>query len=336
MVQGSSVCGRGYHQRAGGKHAEVRALKDAGEAAQGADLYVTLEPCNHQGKTPPCTESILDAGIKRVFIAMKDPNASVCGNGAERLKTAGVEVHEGICRLQAQQQLREWSHWLRSGLPYVTGRVVLSLDGDECREEGLSGVEISKISRAKFVREFSRYEASIELIAGESKRARQEGEALASSPRIRAILTDSLKQVFAELGSSDKTLTNCIVIAASDQDSQTKALLEAQGAQVSVVEQSFGPKYLREVLGILGTASAYSVICRCAETTKLLLAAGLLDELSVCRLPLFLGSSAKKPFLSSSSLPIETGKWNLTTTRRCGKEALSVYSVSSGSEGGYF
>ena len=96
VVKDGQVVGRGYHRRAGLPHAEVEALRSAGEAARGADLYVTLEPCNHQGRTPPCTQAILAAGVRRVIIAARDPNPQVTGGGAEFLAARGVEVHEGL------------------------------------------------------------------------------------------------------------------------------------------------------------------------------------------------------------------------------------------------
>src|SRR3989339_1878521 len=96
VVKEGRVVGRGYHRRAGLPHAEVEALAAAGEAARGADLYVTLEPCNHQGRTPPCTQAILAAGVHRVIIAARDPNPQVTGGGAKFLAARGVEVHEGL------------------------------------------------------------------------------------------------------------------------------------------------------------------------------------------------------------------------------------------------
>ena len=95
VVKEGQVVGRGYHRRAGAPHAEVEALRAAGEAARGADLYVTLEPCNHQGKTPPCTQAILASGVRRVVIAIPDPNPQVTGGGAEFLATQGVAITWG-------------------------------------------------------------------------------------------------------------------------------------------------------------------------------------------------------------------------------------------------
>ena len=111
VVKDGQVVGRGYHRRAGLPHAEVEALGSAGEAARGADLYVTLEPCNHQGRTPPCTQAILAAGVRRVIIATSDPNPQVTGGGAEFLAARGVEVDTGLLEAEARLLNEAWFHY---------------------------------------------------------------------------------------------------------------------------------------------------------------------------------------------------------------------------------
>lgn len=108
VIKDSIVIGEGYHARAGEAHAEVIALAAAGEGARGATLYVTLEPCNHFGRTPPCTEAVLHAGVARVVIASLDPNPAVCGGGATRLQEAGLIVHFGLCAEEERQLNARW------------------------------------------------------------------------------------------------------------------------------------------------------------------------------------------------------------------------------------
>jgi diaminohydroxyphosphoribosylaminopyrimidine deaminase / 5-amino-6-(5-phosphoribosylamino)uracil reductase len=129
VVKGDKVVGRGYHRRAGLPHAEVEALGDAGAAARGADLYVTLEPCNHQGKTPPCTQAILTAGVRRVIIATRDPNPRVTGGGADYLAAQGVEVAVGLLEAQARCLNEAWFHFVETGRPWVIAKAACSLDG---------------------------------------------------------------------------------------------------------------------------------------------------------------------------------------------------------------
>ena len=129
VVKGGQVVGRGYHRRAGLPHAEVEALRAAGEAARGADLYVTLEPCNHQGKTPPCTQAILAAGVRRVIIATPDPNPQVTGGGAEFLAAQGVDITMGVLEPEARRLNEAWLHYVNTGRPWVMAKAACSLDG---------------------------------------------------------------------------------------------------------------------------------------------------------------------------------------------------------------
>jgi len=129
LVQGGKVIGRGHHARAGAPHAEVMALRDAGARAAGADLYTTLEPCDHFGKTPPCSRAILDAGVRRVFVGSRDPNPVVKGRGVARLRRAGVEVVQGVLREACDALNAPWFRFITAGRPFVTLKVAATLDG---------------------------------------------------------------------------------------------------------------------------------------------------------------------------------------------------------------
>src|SRR3954463_5708025 len=121
-VRNGVVVGEGWHERFGQAHAEVNALRQAGEAARGADLYVTLEPCCHFGKTPPCTEAVIGAGIRRVVSAMLDPFPQVAGQGASHLREAGIVVEVGISEAAARRLNAPYLKRLRTGLPWVHGK----------------------------------------------------------------------------------------------------------------------------------------------------------------------------------------------------------------------
>ena len=129
VVRDGAVVGEGWHQRAGGPHAEVVALEMAGDLARGADLYVTLEPCPTTGRTGPCTERILAAGVRRVHAATLDPNPKVDGRGVARLRGAGVEVVVGEGAAEAIDLIRFYSTWMTTGRPFVTLKLATSLDG---------------------------------------------------------------------------------------------------------------------------------------------------------------------------------------------------------------
>jgi len=128
LERDGSVVGEGYHDHAGGPHAEVVALNDAGLRAQGATAYVTMEPCNHQGRTGPCSEALIAAGVTRVVIATPDPNPRGAG-GAARLRAAGIEVIEGMLTEEAEAANRMWRTAFRLGRPFVVAKAAMSLDG---------------------------------------------------------------------------------------------------------------------------------------------------------------------------------------------------------------
>lgn len=132
------VIAEGYHQVAGQGHAEVNALAQAGESARGATAYVTLEPCSHHGKTPPCAMALIQAGVERVVVAMTDPNPLVSGRGIEALQAAGIVVESGVMQTEAEQLNLGFIKRMRTGMPYVRAKVAVSLDGRTAMASGES------------------------------------------------------------------------------------------------------------------------------------------------------------------------------------------------------
>ena len=147
VVKDGAVVGRGYHERPGTSHAEVNAIAEADGEAQGADLYVTLEPCVHHGRTGPCVEAILKAGIARVAVGMIDPDPRVNGAGVRRLKEAGVEVIVGVCEDACRSLLRGYATHRLYGRPYVTLKAAITLDGYLASTSGDSKWISSEASR---------------------------------------------------------------------------------------------------------------------------------------------------------------------------------------------
>ena len=168
VVRGGRVVGEGYHHAAGLPHAEIEALRQAGRAARGADLYVTLEPCTHHGRTGPCTEAILAAGIARVAYAMEDPNPEVSGRGAGRLREAGIVVHRGLAEAQAREVNRGFCRWVVSGKPFVTVKLAVSLDGQIAASGGDSRWITGEAARRRVHR--MRSGADAVLVGGETAR----------------------------------------------------------------------------------------------------------------------------------------------------------------------
>jgi diaminohydroxyphosphoribosylaminopyrimidine deaminase / 5-amino-6-(5-phosphoribosylamino)uracil reductase len=136
VIRDGRVVGRGYHHRAGEPHAEVLALREAGELARGATLCVTLEPCSHVGRTPPCAAAVAEAGISQVFAAMEDPNPLVAGAGLRYLQGHGVAVHTGLLEAEAQRLNEAFTKRISTGLPFVEIKVATTLDGKSANADG--------------------------------------------------------------------------------------------------------------------------------------------------------------------------------------------------------
>ncbi|AGA34514.1 Diaminohydroxyphosphoribosylaminopyrimidine deaminase / 5-amino-6-(5-phosphoribosylamino)uracil reductase [Thioalkalivibrio nitratireducens DSM 14787] len=135
-VRDGAIIGEGVHWRAGEPHAEIHALRAAGERARGATVYVTLEPCSHHGRTPPCADALIAAGVARVVIAMQDPNPHVAGRGVERLRAAGIEVRSGMLEFEARRLNPGFVRRMQSGRPWVRVKLASSLDGRTAMASG--------------------------------------------------------------------------------------------------------------------------------------------------------------------------------------------------------
>lgn len=147
VVQGGKVVGKGYHHAAGEPHAEVNAIDDAGVNARGATIYVTLEPCNHVGRTPPCTEKILTAGIRKVVVAMADPNPVVEGGGMAYLRQTGLEVESGICEAEARELNEVFIKYVTTQRPFVILKCAATLDGQIATRTGDSKWVTGELAR---------------------------------------------------------------------------------------------------------------------------------------------------------------------------------------------
>ncbi|GBC59686.1 riboflavin biosynthesis protein RibD [Desulfonema ishimotonii] len=148
VVRDGHIVGRGWHEAVGGPHAEVNALEDAGPLADGATLYVTLEPCNHTGRTPPCTQKILESGVRRVVVAMDDPNPEVKGGGNDCLKNRGVAVTTGVCEAEARRLNESFIKYVKTRRPFVVLKCAATLDGSIATRTGDARWVSGEASRA--------------------------------------------------------------------------------------------------------------------------------------------------------------------------------------------
>ncbi len=166
IVKDGVLIGEGWHLRAGEPHAEVHALRQAGEAARGATAYVTLEPCSHHGRTPPCAEALVEAGVGRVVAAMQDPNPQVAGRGLARLRSVGIEVSSGVLENEARALNAGFIKRMETGLPHVRAKLAMSLDGRTAMASGESQWITGSAARAEVQR--LRAQASVVLTGADT------------------------------------------------------------------------------------------------------------------------------------------------------------------------
>jgi len=185
IVKDGRIIGEGWHVRAGEPHAEVHALRAAGEQARGATAYVTPEPCSHFGRTPPCAEALVEAGVARVVAAMQDPNPQVAGRGLERLRSVGIEVGSGVLEVEARELNVGFVKRMESGLPYVRVKLAMSLDGRTAMASGESQWITGPAARAAVQRLRARSSAVVtgaDTVLMDGARLTVRGEELGVAP----------------------------------------------------------------------------------------------------------------------------------------------------------
>ncbi len=330
LVRQNQVVGEGYHRRAGEPHAERNALAQAGERARGATAYVTLEPCCHHGRTPPCSEGLIEAGVKRVVAAMRDPNPQVAGEGFAQLREAGIEVVEGVMQAQAEALNPGFIKRMRDGLPYVRCKLAMSLDGRTAMASGESQWITSEAAREDVHRLRAR---SAAIVTGfgtlrsddPSMNVRLSPESLGLDPDLhtpqplRVVLDPQLQ---TPLSARMLTLPGPVLIVCSDEARLGAGPLEAAGAQV-VTRPADGDRLdLRQVMAYLAQQEVNEVLLESgAVLAGAMMAEGLIDELVVYLAPHLMGSGARGLFnLPAIELMSQRIGLKITDLRQVGED----------------
>lgn len=298
IVRDGSIVAEGWHRKAGTPHAEVHALRMAGDLAKGATLYVTLEPCAHVGRTGPCAVAVRDAGIRRVVVAMGDPNPLVAGKGIQILRDAGVEVTVGVCEAEARQLNEVFLHWITTGLPFVVLKTAMTLDGKIATASGASKWITGEAARLRVHELRDRYDA---ILAGI-------GTALADDPSLTTRLPDRtgknpvriIVDSNARLPLTSNVVTDgqaqTIVAVTEAAPEERVAALRAHG--VDVLTCGTGSHVdLVQLMQELGRREIASVLVEGGGTVNFsLLAAGLVDKVHAFVAPKIVGGrTAKTP-----------------------------------------
>ena len=286
------ILGEGFHESTGLDHAETAALKAAGPKARGQALYVSLEPCNHQGRTPPCVDAILAAGIKRVVIGCRDPNPRVAGGGIERLREAGVEVVEGVLEAEAQNLIKSWSKFITSGQSYLTLKLAISLDGRIATRTGASKWITGPESRLRVQALRASHDAvmvGVNTVLADDPRLTVR-DIPGRSP-VRVIVDSKLRiPTTAQVVQTATQIPTCVVTTQAAPKPLEEAL-QALGVRViRVPPTAEGRCEPAVMLRELAAREVVNVMCEGgSELGGSLLASGLADELHVFVAPVLLG-----------------------------------------------
>jgi len=293
VVKNECVVGIGTHLKAGTPHAEVHALDMAGKQAADATLYVTLEPCNHHGKTPPCTEKIISAGIKRVVIGCQDPDELVAGKGIARLQEAGIEVIQGVLEKECKQINEAYFYHRQTGFPFVTLKMATTLDGRIATASGDSKWVTNSLSRQQTHRLRHQHQAILVGI----------GTVLADNPQLTTrlpngglhplrVIVDSRLRVPLDYQITDVSQADTLIFTTEQRDQQKEAALRAKGVDVMVAGK--GPKVDWEIVfRTLGERGILSVLVEGgSEVNASLLAGNWVQKVIAFIAPKLLGGTS--------------------------------------------
>ncbi|MGB7932130.1 MAG: bifunctional diaminohydroxyphosphoribosylaminopyrimidine deaminase/5-amino-6-(5-phosphoribosylamino)uracil reductase RibD [Gammaproteobacteria bacterium] len=331
LIRDGDVVGEGWHVHAGGPHAEIIALHAAGDRAAGSTAYVTLEPCCYHGRTPPCTEALIAAGVRRVVAAMQDPNPRVCGAGLEALQAAGIEVRSGVLATEAERLNPGFVMRMRQRRPWVRCKLAMSLDGRTAMASGESRWITGEAAR----RDVHRWRAlSSAIMTGvgtvladdPSLTVRLgEGESAFRRQPLRVILDTHLR---TPPGARLLRLPGETLILTGIPDRQRETRLEGSGVSIVTLPMEDSRLDLAAVMAYLGRMEINEVHLEAGATLSgALLAAGRVDELLVYLAPHLMGDAARGLFrlpglermeqrigLSISDIRAVGNDWRITAT----------------------
>jgi len=293
VVKDDQIVGRGYHQRAGGSHAEVNAIDDAGDQARGATIYVTLEPCNHFGRTPPCTRKIVAAGIRRVVVAMTDPNPGVQGGGNQYLQDQGIEVATGIYEKEARILNEGFIAWVTTGRPFVIVKCAATLDGRIATRTGDSRWVTGPASR-QFVHRIRHgidgIMVGVETVKKDDPSLTTRLDEETGSDPTRIVLDTHLSIPLTAKMLNQASNSRTWVVCGADAPANCRAALENIGVRVIGASLKGGRIDLSALMNQLGAMEITSMLIEGGGTViGSAFAAGIVDKICFFYAPKILG-----------------------------------------------
>ncbi|MBN8200083.1 MULTISPECIES: bifunctional diaminohydroxyphosphoribosylaminopyrimidine deaminase/5-amino-6-(5-phosphoribosylamino)uracil reductase RibD [Bacillaceae] len=297
VVKNGEILGMGAHLKAGTPHAEVHAIAAAGDKAKGADIYVTLEPCSHFGRTPPCADLIINSGINRVFIASEDPNPLVSGKGIERMQDAGIEVVTGILREEADALNEPFFHFIKTKTPYVTIKAASSFDGKTAAKTGDSKWITSPESRQDVHRLRHEHDA---ILTGINTIIHDNPLLTARLPQggknpIRVILDTNLR-IPADAKVIRDQSVKTIIFTGREIDRSKAEEIKKYGAEIFSFPANEVP--IKEVLKNLGERNIMTLFVEGgSEVHASLIKSGFFQQIILYMAPKIIGGSEAIPFI---------------------------------------
>jgi diaminohydroxyphosphoribosylaminopyrimidine deaminase/5-amino-6-(5-phosphoribosylamino)uracil reductase len=295
IVKDGKIIGQGYHQQAGTPHAEIHALREAGPAAEGATLYVTLEPCVHYGRTPPCTDAIIKAGIKHVVIAAMDPNPLVAGRGVETMQKAGIITTVGIMEKEANRLNEVFNKFITTAKPFVVLKCAMSLDGKIATRTGhsqwITGSEARQFGH-KLRDQYDAIMVGIGTVLADNPLLTTRLQHSQGKNPLRIILDSNARIPLESKVLVDQSATT--LIAVTEQASAHKiAALQAAGASVLVTEAKNGRVDLALLLDELGKRHITSILMEGgAKLAAAAMEEKLVDKVHFFLAPIIIGGHA--------------------------------------------
>ena len=323
LVKDGQIVGRGFHTYAQAKHAEVIALEEAGSQSRGATLYITLEPCSHHGRTPPCADALVEAGVARVVAAMEDPNPQVAGAGFRRLHAAGVEVEVASEYSEDARRLNEaFVHSMKTGLPLVTLKAALTLDGKIAAPEDNTGWITSERARAH-VQEIRHNSDAIltgigTVLADDCLLTDRTGRER-SRPLLR-IVADSTLRIPLDSRMLSSANGDVAVITTSAASGERRRALEYRGVRVLVFDSPSGRVDLTKLPAWLASQQYRSLMIESGSKLNwAALESGIVDKIFFYYAPKILGGLL--------SLPVAGGSGRLRRTDAIQFRQVRVHSI---------
>ncbi|MDA3839049.1 MAG: bifunctional diaminohydroxyphosphoribosylaminopyrimidine deaminase/5-amino-6-(5-phosphoribosylamino)uracil reductase RibD [Candidatus Delongbacteria bacterium] len=296
IVKNGMIIGKGAHLKFGENHAEVNAFNNCTESPVGADMYVTLEPCSHHGKTPPCTDRIIKEKISRVFIATLDPFKEVNGKGVAKLKKAGIKVEVGLLEKKGKEINEAFIHFQQTGLPFITIKSAISLDGSIATDTGDSKWISSEKSRKHVHKLRNDYDA---VLVGKNTVLHDDPELTVRmvkgvNPKRIVIDKDLSLDINYKIFSDDHKNNTIILTSKSNKNTSKETILRNQGITILKISINKGHINLKEAMNKLGQLGITSIIIEGGGTTiSSFLKEKLVNRINLFIAPIIIGSSKK-------------------------------------------